>query len=124
MTMPRPERCRRIGSKPSCTSFKPQGVPADELERTTLQLDELEAIRLVDLEGMYQEQAAEKLGVSRQTLGNILESARRKITDFLVNAKALTIEGGSVHSNRIEAMNCPRCRRRGRHGRRNGNNPN
>jgi predicted DNA-binding protein (UPF0251 family) len=59
-------------------------------------LDELEAIRLTDLEGLYQEQAAVALGVSRQTLGNILKSAHAKVAEALVQAKALRIEGGTV----------------------------
>lgn len=89
----------------------------DGLEKISLQLDELEAVRLVDLMGLYQEKAAEKLGVSRQTLGNILESARKKISDALVNGKALLIGGGNTHSNTEEARRCPRCRCHGaQHG--------
>jgi predicted DNA-binding protein (UPF0251 family) len=68
----------------------------DVLEEVNLTVDELEAIRLADLEAMYQEDAAKKMGVSRQTFGNILNSAHRKIADCLVNAKALKIEGGVV----------------------------
>ena len=68
------------------------------LEQVGLTVDEVEAIRLVDLEGMYQADAAEKMGVSRQTLGRIAESAHRKIADALVNGKALSIEGGSIET--------------------------
>jgi predicted DNA-binding protein (UPF0251 family) len=64
------------------------------LEQVNLTVDEIEAIRLVDLEGMYQAQAAEKMNVSRQTLGRIIESAHKKIAEALVNGKALLIEGG------------------------------
>jgi hypothetical protein len=59
-------------------------------------MDELEAIRLADLEGMYQEDAAKKMNISRQTFGRIIESAHRKIADALTNGKALLIEGGPV----------------------------
>jgi predicted Zn-ribbon and HTH transcriptional regulator len=59
-------------------------------------MDELEAVRLADLQGMYQEEAAKKMNVSRQTFGNIIASAHKKIADSLVNAKALKIEGGVV----------------------------
>lgn len=59
-------------------------------------MDELEAVRLADLEGMYQEDAAKKMNISRQTFGNIIISAHRKIADCLVNAKALKIKGGVV----------------------------
>jgi hypothetical protein len=61
-----------------------------------LNLDELEAIRLADLEGLYQEQAAEKMGVSRPTFARILESGRKKVADALVNGKGLVVEGGPV----------------------------
>jgi len=67
-----------------------------ELEEVVLSLDELEAIRLADLDGLYQEEAAGQLGVSRQTFGNILKAAHAKVADCLVNAKKLKIEGGAV----------------------------
>jgi len=66
------------------------------LEEVNLTLDELEAIRLADLEGLYQEDAAKKMGISRQTFGNIINSAHKKIADVLLNAKALKIEGGTI----------------------------
>jgi len=66
------------------------------LQYTTLTVDEFEAIRLADLEGLYQEQAAEKMNVSRQTFGRILESAHKKIADALVHGKALSIQGGPI----------------------------
>jgi len=61
-----------------------------------LTLDELEAIRLADLEGLYQEDSAKKMDISRQTFGNIIKKAHKKIADVLLNAKALKIEGGKV----------------------------
>jgi predicted DNA-binding protein (UPF0251 family) len=66
------------------------------LQHINLTIDELEAIRLADLEGLYQEQAAQKMNVSRQTFGRIIETAHKKIADALVNGKALLIEGGSI----------------------------
>jgi predicted DNA-binding protein (UPF0251 family) len=66
------------------------------LQRVNLTVDELEAIRLADLQGLYQEQAARKMNVSRQTFGRILESSHKKIADALVNGKALSIKGGSI----------------------------
>jgi predicted DNA-binding protein (UPF0251 family) len=66
------------------------------MEEISLTLDELEAIRLADLHGLYQAEAAGEMGVSRQTFGNIIGSAHRKIADALVNLKALKIEGGEV----------------------------
>lgn len=94
--MPRPFRCRRVRCSPDANYFKPRGVPVDMLEEVNLAMDELEAVRLADLEGMYQEKAAKKMDVSRQTFGNILASAHKKIADTLVNSKALKIEGGVV----------------------------
>jgi len=92
--MSRPRNFRRVGYLPQSSFFKPQGVPLSVLEHIALTVDELEAIRLTDLEGLYQADAAEKMKVSRQTLGRILESAHKKIADALVNGKALSIEGG------------------------------
>jgi predicted DNA-binding protein (UPF0251 family) len=66
------------------------------VEAVVLSLDEFEAIRLADLDGLYQEEAAGQLGVSRQTFGNILKAAHAKVADCLVNAKKLKIEGGAV----------------------------
>ncbi|MFA5199470.1 MAG: DUF134 domain-containing protein [Candidatus Omnitrophota bacterium] len=94
--MPRPCRCRKIRCSPDTNYFKPRGIPLDMLKEVNLALDELEAIRLADLEGLYQESAAKKMNISRQTFGNIIERAHKKIADVLLNAKALKIEGGTV----------------------------
>jgi predicted DNA-binding protein (UPF0251 family) len=66
------------------------------LEQVSLTVDELEAIRLADLEGLYQEKAAQRMNVSRQTFGRIIEAAHKKIADALVHGKALSITGGSI----------------------------
>lgn len=63
--MPRPHCCRRISGKPAASLFKPVGIPARGLDEVAMTLDEFEALRLADLEGQYQEQAAERMGVSR-----------------------------------------------------------
>ena len=94
--MPRPCRCRRIRCRPDTNYFKPRGIPLDALEEVNLALDELEAIRLADLGELYQEDAAKKMNISRQTFGNIVNSAHKKIADALLNAKALKIEGGNI----------------------------
>ncbi|MFH1507162.1 MAG: DUF134 domain-containing protein [Candidatus Omnitrophota bacterium] len=94
--MPRPFRFRRVQCRPDSNYFKPRGIPVDSLEEVNLSMDELEAIRLADLEGMYQEDACGKMNISRQTFGNIINSAHKKIADSLVNSKALRIEGGAV----------------------------
>jgi predicted DNA-binding protein (UPF0251 family) len=80
---------------PQVTLFKPAGVPARLLERVELSVEELEAIRLKDVEGLQQEECAEKMRISRPTFHRVLESARQKVADALINGKAVRIEGGN-----------------------------
>lgn len=93
--MPRPRKCRRVAFLPGITYFKPAGIPLRELEENLITIDELEAIRLKDTEDLEQEQCAIKMGISRATFQRIVESARKKITDALLNGKAIKIEGGN-----------------------------
>jgi predicted DNA-binding protein (UPF0251 family) len=76
--------------------FKPAGVPASTLETALLALDELEAMRLVDEEGLDQSGAAERMKVSRATVGRILERGRHKVTRALVHGQALAIADGNA----------------------------
>jgi predicted DNA-binding protein (UPF0251 family) len=92
--MVRPLNCRRIGCLPQSSYFKPRGTPLSNLEEVVLTVDEFEAIRLADLEKLYQEEAAEKMKISRQTFGRIIDSAHGKVAEALVECKALKIEGG------------------------------
>jgi len=92
--MSRPPIERSVAGVPRITVFKPAGVPARELEQLQMTVDELEAIRLVDLEGLSHEQAAEVMGVSRQTVGRVLERSRAKVAEALVAGKAILIGGG------------------------------
>ncbi|MFA5043009.1 MAG: DUF134 domain-containing protein [Kiritimatiellia bacterium] len=87
---------RQIGFKPCADYFKPAGVPLRLLDEINLKLDELEALRLADLNGMYQEQAAQRMKISRPTFARIVEAARRKVADALIHGKALRVEGGPV----------------------------
>jgi len=91
----RPPRCRRVSFVPDATFFKPAGIPMRMLEEVTLSVDEAEAIRLKDLEGLEQEEGADKMGISRPTFQRILVSARQKMADALLNGKAIKIEGGN-----------------------------
>jgi len=93
--MPRPSKCRWIDREPTVTVFKPRGIPATELETVTLGVDELEALRLKDFQGLEQEEVAVRMNVSQPTLHRILESAHRKTAESLVHGKALVIEGGN-----------------------------
>jgi uncharacterized protein len=108
--MPRPKRCRRIGAAPGSTYFKPRGIPLSELDEVVLGVDEFEAIRLADLEGFYQELAAEKMSVSRQTFGRIVAAAHQKVAEALVRGKALKIEGGAIEIASGRILNCSDCR--------------
>lgn len=94
--MPRPCCLRHIGFQPCVGFFKPAGVPACSLEQVVLTLDEVEALRLADLNGLYQEQAAAQMKISRPTFSRIVAEARRKVAEALIQGKALRLEGGTV----------------------------
>ncbi|MBP2675092.1 MAG: hypothetical protein H6Q84_1932 [Deltaproteobacteria bacterium] len=122
--MARPQCCRRVEGKPVASVFKPAGIPARELDEIAMTLDEFEAVRLADLEGLYQEMAAEKMGVSRSTFSRIVDAAHRKIAEAIVNGKALKIEGGPVFERPRHRCGkcsaewngppeCPRCKETG-----------
>jgi len=84
-------KLRKIQGTPGAVYFKPRGVPFCALEEIVLSLAEFEALRLAHFEGLHQEAAAVRMGISRQTFGNIICSARRKTADALVRGKALRI---------------------------------
>ncbi len=91
----RPKKTRWVKCEPGEKCFKPQCRPLEELEEVVLTMDEYEAVRLSDLEGLTQEEAAEKMKVHRSTISRILSSGHQKIADALVNVKAIRIEGGN-----------------------------
>ncbi len=93
--MARPRLCRRVGFNPNVTYFKPRGVPLSESEEVILHVDEYEAIRLKDLEGLEQENCAKKMNISQPTFHRLVISARRKIADAIINGKSIKIEGGN-----------------------------
>jgi predicted DNA-binding protein (UPF0251 family) len=95
---------------PQSDYFKPRGIPLSVLEEVVLTVDEFEAIRLADLDGLYQEKAAEKMKVSRQTFGRIIESAHKKVAEALVQGKALKIEGGEFEMASMRKFKCYDCR--------------
>jgi uncharacterized protein len=83
---------RRIRGRPGSSYFKPAGKKMIELEETVLSLPEFEAIRLIDLEGVPQIYAGKMMQISQPTLSRILKTGRKKITDAIVNGKAIRIE--------------------------------
>ena len=93
--MGRRQLWRKVSSIPPITYFKPAGIRMAELEEIRLLVEEAEAIRLKDLEGLEQEECAKKMSISRSTFSRVLDSARQKIADALLNGKAIRIEGGN-----------------------------
>jgi len=91
-----PYRRRRIYLPPRFGHFKPAGVPARMLERVDLTLDEYEAIRLADHEGLEHLQASKKMQISRPTFTRLIEKARHKVAEALIEGKELIFEGGNV----------------------------
>jgi len=95
--MARPRLCRRVWFNPNVTYFKPRGIQLRELEETVLNVDEFEAVRLKDLEGLGQEECAKKMNISQPTFHRLVLSARKKVADAIVNGKAIKIEGGNYN---------------------------
>lgn len=91
---PGQKKCRVIDREYDNHYFKPQGIPLSKLAKITLGHDELEAIRLVDLEHMRQSDAAERMEISSATIQRVVESAREKIARALIEGHAIEIEGG------------------------------
>jgi predicted DNA-binding protein (UPF0251 family)/DNA-directed RNA polymerase subunit RPC12/RpoP len=106
--MARPTKWRKIENVPAVAYFVPSEDGIAQLPENTLKLEELEAIRLKDLEGLEQGECAEKMEVSRPTFQRILLCAREKIADSLVNGKTIHIEGGNFTQN-ICPVRCLDC---------------
>lgn len=92
--MARPKKNRRICTTPAFSCFKPNGVPLAGLETVNLLAEELEALRLADMEGLSQQESADSMGISRQTFGNMVNRARHKVALCLVHSHALMLEPG------------------------------
>jgi predicted DNA-binding protein (UPF0251 family) len=93
--MPRPSKWRTVAAIPSVTYFKPAGIPLRLLSEVRLAVEEMEAIRLKDLEGLEQEDCAQRMSISRPTFHRVLKAARRKIADAFMNGRAIRVEGGN-----------------------------
>lgn len=94
--MPRPRKRRTVALPPRAMIYKPAGVPLEGLRRVSLLPEELEALRLMDLEDLTQEDAAQRMGVSRSTFQRIASHARRQVALALVDGAALVVEGAMV----------------------------
>lgn len=108
--MTRPKIKRTVHSPPPFASFKPTGVRRAGMPESALELDEFEAIRLVDYEDLDQTEAAARMGISRPTFSRLVDKARQTVARFLVEGRHLRIDGGDVHFQ----GNLVRCRRCGR----------
>jgi len=106
--MPRPVKPRRITVVPKTHLFKPAGGRIRQEDCLNLNLEELEALKLKDIDGFDQQACADQMEVSRQTFQLILESARNKVATALVEGKGLKIEGGNYNYGGCSDI-CPRC---------------
>lgn len=106
--MARPTKLRKIEHMPAIPYFIPSEIEVAELPENILKLEELEAIRLKDLEGLEQGECADKMEVSRPTFQRILLSAREKVADSLINGKMIHVEGGNFTRNicPIKCLDC------------------
>lgn len=119
--MPRPKTCRRVCCEPGYRFFKPQGVPLDSLDKRDLGLDELEAIRLADMLGLSQAEAASMMNISQPTFNRILASARHTAAECVVSGLAMRIaspeDSDSIVDTSASVQAGDACGRRGRrHG--------
>jgi len=97
--MPRPRLCRKIEFNPNITYFKPQGVPLRRLDIVKLTLEEVEALRLKNIEGLEQKECAKKMNTSQSTFQRILSSAYKKMSIALINGKAIEIINENIKPN-------------------------
>jgi len=110
--MARPRKFRYIGFEPGVTYFKPRGIPLSMLDEIALTSDELEAVRLKNLEGFEQIKCAKKMKISQSTFQRILTSANKKIAEALILGKAIKIEKGTVAitAAKTRRWRCENCR--------------
>ena len=106
--MSRPQKNRIIKEPPVFSQFKPVGIMGRIVETVVLSLDEYEAFRLSDHLGFSQEEASSEMEISRPTFTRLIETARKKVSEMIVNGKMLIIEGGNIHfrKNLIRCRNC------------------
>jgi len=104
----RPKKNRIINAPPEIMGFKPVGIPSNLLDKVYLTLDEYEAIRLADFENLDHEQAAKKMEISRPTFTRLIDNARKKVADAIINGKELIIQGGNIHfkNNIYRCLDC------------------
>ena len=106
--MTRPKNNRLIHQPPIFTEFKPSGIKGRDLETVIMSIDEFEAIRLADYLNYTQEEASVEMQISRSTFSRLIDKARQKLSEMLINGKRIVIEGGNIHfKNNI--LKCKKC---------------
>ena len=110
--MPRPHKRRFVRAEPNVSYYKPRGIPIGTIAEVVLNIDEFEALRVKDFEGLPQKEAAQHLKVSQPTLHRILRSAHAKVADALVNGKALRIDGGPYELPSVRWFRCFTCQQK------------
>lgn len=120
--MPRPKKWRRVCRLPDFQSYGPIDGLSEMEDIIIMTVEEYEVIRLIDFEGLDQEQSAERMGVARSTVQRIYNDARKKIAQSLVNGKTLKIKGGNYmlcNNGKFDRDICSKCiTGRHRHGNR------
>ncbi len=114
--MPRPRKLRCCRRYDADRVYKPQGVPLRDLATTVLTLDQFEALRLCDVEGLEQEAAGERLGVSRGTVQRLLYTARKQLIEAILNNQAVVINLKESEACHVDMHSHQRCCRSRRHG--------
>ena len=111
--MPRPRKWRKVCCLPESNLFGPLNSPNLESEITIMTVEEYETIRLIDLEGLMQEECADRMNVARTTVQRIYNDARKKLAEALVKGNVLKIEGGDYKlcDESKQVYGCGRCRR-------------
>jgi predicted DNA-binding protein (UPF0251 family) len=104
--VPRPRKKRTVEYAPAELTYKPVGRRLSDLPQVWLSYDELEALRLSDVEGLYQAEAARRMGISRSTFQRTLSDARRKVAGALVEESALLIGQAETPLQRWRCAGC------------------
>ncbi|MGI1658262.1 MAG: DUF134 domain-containing protein [Desulfitobacterium sp.] len=113
--MPRPRKCKKVCCLPANNLFGPLNTSDSESAMIAMTVDEYETIRLIDLEGMTQEECAERMNVARTTVQRIYYDARKKLATSLVQGNRILIEGGDYKlcdEKEQHLFRCPRCHKR------------
>lgn len=108
--MGRPRKDRLVAFNPEISYFKPRGIPMVDLNEVCITVDEREALRLADLDGLSHEESGQCMGVSRATFGRILHKARQTVADALINGKAIKVDGGNYKMvDEERRFSCRKC---------------